>query len=354
MLIRAYVYIRLGVGELGLDLVPPWLEERILTVRDEDETDPRFGCNPWNRPLRDHIRFGLINLDKPPGPSSHEVVAWVKRILKVDRVGHGGTLDPKVTGVLPVALEDATKAVRAFLLSGKEYVCLMQLHSEAPAEALENVMREFTGEIYQMPPVRSSVKRALRRRIIYYIRLLEVEDRLVLFRVACQAGTYIRKLCYDIGEALGVGAHMRELRRIRSGPFHVDDGMRAMEDLVNAQHEYEEYGDEEALRSVVKPVEEAFKHIPKIYVRDTAVDALCHGALLAVPGIVKFDSKIRKNSEIAVFTLKGEVIGMGKALMSAREMLEASKGVAAEIHRVIMPPNTYPRSWRGKTRRSDK
>ncbi|MBS7645152.1 MAG: RNA-guided pseudouridylation complex pseudouridine synthase subunit Cbf5 [Candidatus Bathyarchaeia archaeon] len=333
---------------MDLELIPPWLEERTLTVREEDETDPRFGCDPWNRPLRDHIRFGLINLDKPPGPSSHEVVAWVKRILKVGKAGHGGTLDPKVTGVLPVALEDATKAVKAFLLSGKEYVCLMQLHSEASMEALAKIMGEFTGEIYQLPPVKSSVKRALRRRAIYYIRLLDVEDRLVLFRVACQAGTYIRKLCYDMGEALGVGAHMRELRRIRSGPFHVDDGLSLMEDVANAQHEYEEYGDEEALRRIIRPVEEAFKHIPKIYVRDTAVDALCHGALLAVPGVVKFDSKIRRSSDVAIFTLKGEVVGMGRALMSAKEMLEARRGVAAEIHRVIMPPNTYPRSWRGK------
>lgn len=333
-----------------MEMIPPWLEERVLLTRDEDETDPRFGSDPWNRPLREYIRFGLINLDKPPGPSSHEVVAWIKKILKVNKAGHGGTLDPKVTGVLPVALEDATKAIKAFLLSGKEYVCLMQLHSEVAVNTLEKVLEEFTGEIYQLPPVRSSVKRALRRRIIYYIKLLDVEGKLVLFRVACQAGTYIRKLCYDIGEALGTAAHMRELRRIRSGTFHVDEGLSTMEDLVNAQYEYEEYGDEEILRGIIRPVEDAFKHIPKIYVRDTAVDAICHGALLAIPGILKVDAKIKKNSDIAVFTLKGEVVAMGKALMSATEILKANKGIAAEIHRVIMPPNTYPRSWRSKTK----
>ena len=331
-------------------MIPPWLEERVLLTKDEDETDPRFGCDPWNRPLKEHIRFGLINLDKPPGPSSHEVVAWTKKILKVNKAGHGGTLDPKVTGILPIALGDATKAIKAFLLSGKEYVCLMQLHSETTVDALEKVIEEFTGEIYQLPPVRSSVKRALRRRIIYYIRLLDIEGKLALFRVACQAGTYIRKLCYDIGEALGIGAHMRELRRIRSGPFHVDEGLSTMEDLVNAQYEYEEYGDEKTLRNIIRPVEEAFKHIPKIYIRDTAVDALCHGALLAIPGILKVDAKIRKNSDIAIFTLKGEVVAMGKALMPAAEIIKASQGIAAEIHRVIMPPGTYPRSWRSKTK----
>ena len=163
--------------------IQPWNEERTLITKSEDDTDQRFGTNPMHRSLKEHIRFGLINLDKPSGPSSHEVASWVKKQLHLHKVGHGGTLDPKVTGVLPIALENATKAVQAFLLSGKEYIGLMELHTTISDEEVVQIMLEFTGEIYQLPPVRSSVKRAVRRRVIYSLKLLEKKDKNLLFRV---------------------------------------------------------------------------------------------------------------------------------------------------------------------------
>jgi len=250
-----------------------------------------------------------------------------------------------VTGVLPIALEDATKAVQVFLLSGKEYLCLMQLHEDVAEEKVKSILGEFTGEIYQRPPLRASVKREIRKRTIYKIDLLEIDGRRVLFRVTCQAGTYIRKLCSDIGEALGCGAHMNELRRTKAGPFTEDEHSYTLHELQEAKRIHTEEGREEPLREAVRPVEEIFKHIPKIYVRDSAVDAICHGARLAIPGIVQVETGISPESPVALFTLKGEVVALAKSELSTQDILEAEKGIAAKTVRVIMRPGTYPREW---------
>ena len=165
------------------------------------------------------LQKGVINLDKPAGPTSHEVAAWVKRILHIKKAGHIGTLDPKVTGVLPILLQDATRAVGALANLPKEYVCVLHLHKTVPDPLVWDILREFTVVLYQRPPLKSAVRRQIRKREIYYIDVLERQGNDVLFKVGCEAGTYIRKLCHDVGEALGVGAHMQELRRTKAGPF---------------------------------------------------------------------------------------------------------------------------------------
>jgi len=251
--------------------------------------------------------------------------------------------------VLPIALEDATKIVQAFLLSGKEYVCLMQLHEDIPSSRVESILREFAGEIYQKPPLRASVKREIRKRRIYSIDILEIDGRRVLFKVGCQAGTYVRKLVSDIGEVLGSGAHMAELRRTRAGPFTEEKNLYTLYDVLNACAAFKETKDETLLREIVKPVEEAFEYVPKIYVRDSAVDAICHGADLAIPGIVKLDSHMAEKAPVAIFTLKGEIVALAKALLSTEQIMDQEKGLAAKTVRVIMPAETYPRMWRSKT-----
>jgi len=316
-----------------------------LLVKAEEETDPRYGCKPAERPLEDYIRFGVINLDKPAGPSSHEVTAWVKRLLGIVHAGHGGTLDPKVTGVLPITLEEATKIVQALLLSGKEYVCVMRLHRQAPEDKIKSVLEEFTGVIYQRPPVRSSVKRRLRTRKIYYLNPLEIKNRDVLFQVGCEAGTYIRKLCYDIGEALGVGAHMQELRRTRSGPFTEDANMVTLHDVSYYQALWQQTKDEAALRRFIEPMEKVLEPTPKIVIRDSAVDALCHGANLAAPGVLAIDSEIKPKETVAVMTQKAEAVALAKALVTTEETLQLNRGLIAKTTRVLMPRGTYPKMW---------
>ncbi len=221
----------------------------------------------------------------------------------------------------------------------------MKLHDDVSESKIKEVAEEFQGEIYQKPPLRSSVKKALRTRSIYYIDVVEVDKRHVLLRVGCQAGTYIRKLVHDMGEVLGSGAHMRELRRTRVGPFSEDKGLTTLRDLVEAIEAYKA-GDEKILRSIVQPIEEATSLMPKIWIRDTAVDAICHGADLALPGIVSLNSDIVVDDPVAIFTLKGELVALGRALMGSEEMLEREKGVAVKTVRVIMKPNTYPRMWK--------
>jgi len=251
-----------------------------------------------------------------------------------------------VTGVLPIALEEATKVIQALLLSGKEYVCVMRLHSQVPEERIRAVLDEFCGTIYQRPPIRASVKRRLRTRKIYYLNLLETDGKNVLFRVGCEAGTYIRKLCYDLGEALGCGAHMRELRRTRAGPFLEDEGLVTLHDVSYMFTLWQETNDEVLLRKFIYPMEEALKPLPKIHIRDSAVDALCHGAHLAAPGVLSVETGIKPKDVVAVFTQKGEAVSLATALTSTEEILRMDHGLVAKTQRVLMPRGVYPKMWR--------
>ncbi len=222
----------------------------------------------------------------------------------------------------------------------------MRLHAPVSEEKIRKVCQEFVGPIYQRPPLKSSVKRVVRVRTIYYIDVLEISGKDVLMRVGCQAGTYIRKLCHDIGIVLGVGAHMQELRRTRSGPFKEDETLVTLYDLRDAYDTWIEEGDESLLRKVIQPVEAAVKHLPKVVIRDSAVDAICHGADLAAPGVLRLETGIKKNSLIAIMTQKGELVALGQARMTTQEILEAEKGIVAKTIRVIMDRGTYPKMWR--------
>jgi H/ACA ribonucleoprotein complex subunit 4 len=326
---------------------PPWETKREIRVKAEDTTNPKHGHKPSERPAAEYIRYGVINLDKPAGPTSHEVAAWTKKIMHLKSIGHGGTLDPKVTGVLPVTLEDSTKIVQALLNSGKEYVCVMKLHGDAQETRVKQVLDEFQDQIYQRPPLRSSVKRQLRTRRIYYIDFFEVNGRNVLFKVGCEGGTYIRKLCYDIGEILGIGAHMQELRRTRAGPFVETSSSRVtLHDVAYWFGEWEEKKDEKILHKVIQPMETALALIPKIVVRDSAVDAVCHGANLTAPGIISAETGIQKDSLIAVLTLKGEAVALAQAVLSTDEIVDLRHGTVATLQRVVMPRGTYPKVWK--------
>jgi H/ACA ribonucleoprotein complex subunit 4 len=326
---------------------PPWETTRELRIKAEDTTDPAHGHKPSERPVAEYIRYGVINLDKPAGPTSHEVAAWTKKIMHLTRIGHGGTLDPKVTGVLPVTLEDSTKIVQALLHSGKEYVCVMKLHGDADEAGVKNVLAEFQDEIYQRPPLRASVKRQLRTRRIYYIDFWEKGGRNVLFRVGCEGGTYIRKLCYDVGEILGCGAHMQELRRTRAGPFTENaTSLVRLHDVAYWFGEWQQQKDPALLYKFIQPMETALALVPKITVRDSAVDALCHGANLTAPGVLSAETGITKDAMVAVLTLKGEAIALAKALLSTEELIDLRHGTVATLQRVVMPRGTYPKVWK--------
>lgn len=322
-------------------------EQEWIVIR-EDDTCPDYGFLPYERPIEKHIVNGVINLDKPPGPTSHEVVAWIKKMFGIEKAGHGGTLDPKVTGVLPVGLANSTKVIGNVVHTIKEYVMVIQLHGRIDENKLREALNNFIGVIYQKPPLRSSVKRTIRKRRIYSIDLLEIRDIFVLVKVKCQAGTYMRKLAHDLGLILGVGAHMRELRRIRTGPYKEDETLARMQDISEALYIWREMGDERYLRRIVLPVETAIAHLPKIMIRDTAVDAIAHGADLAVPGIVKLTKDVKKGKKVAILTLKGELVALGKALKNVDEIIKMNKGIVVKTWRVYIERGVYPDVWRKK------
>jgi len=325
-------------------------QPRELIVKASENTNPDYGFSSLdNLPIEFLLENGVIALDKPAGPTSHEVATWGRNRVNVDRVGHGGTLDPGVTGVLPTGVGNATKAMQALLHAGKEYVCLLELHQKAVEEDIKRVIQEFVGKLYQKPPLRSSVKRVLRVREIYYNHIIEIKGRLVVFRVGSEAGTYIRKLCFDIGEALGVGGHMRELRRTRVGNFREDEHLCSLYDLKDAYIFWKEDGDETLLRRYLQPVEFAVGHLPEIKVRDSAVDAICHGANLAATGVVQLSTGIKKDDLVAIKTLKDEIIALARSTESSERIAKAKSGIVANSERVLMTRGRYPQLWKKRS-----
>lgn len=313
--------------------------KRKIIVKKESETDPSLGTSPEKRPVKDIINYGIVDINKPRGPTSHQVSDYVQKILNIKKSGHSGTLDPAVTGVLPIALGRATRIVQTLLKAGKEYVALMHLHKEADKEEIKKLFKEFTGKIKQIPPIKSSVKRVEREREIYYIDIIEIQEKDVLFRVGCQAGTYIRKCIHDMGQKLGIGAHMVELRRTKVGLFD-EKSLATLQDLTDAFWYWTKEGNEKYIRRVILPVEDAVLHLPKIWVLDSTVDSLCHGANLNCPGISKLNSDIKERNTVAVMTLKGELICLGTAIIDSKEMLK-EKGIAVKTNKVFMLPGTY-------------
>ncbi|KAL1191558.1 H/ACA ribonucleoprotein complex subunit 4 [Cardamine amara subsp. amara] len=320
----------------------------LLNVRTGHYTPINAGYSPLKRPLQEYIRYGVINLDKPANPSSHEVVAWIKRILRVDKTGHSGTLDPKVTGNLIVCIDRATRLVKSQQGAGKEYVCVARLHSAVPDVAkVARALESLTGAVFQRPPLISAVKRQLRIRTIYESKLLEYDaDRhLVVFWVSCEAGTYIRTMCVHLGLLLGVGGHMQELRRVRSGILGENDNMVTMHDVMDAQWLYDNSRDEAYLRRVIMPLEVILTSYKRLVVKDSAVNAICYGAKLMIPGLLRFENDIDVGTEVVLMTTKGEAIAVGIAEMTTSVMATCDHGVVAKIKRVVMDRDTYPRKW---------
>mmetsp|Transcript_13886 Transcript_13886/g.16781 ORF Transcript_13886/g.16781 Transcript_13886/m.16781 type:complete len:446 (+) Transcript_13886:1-1338(+) len=318
-----------------------------LNVRTAHYTPIPCGYSPLKRPLQEYLRYGCMNLDKPANPSSHEVVAWIKRILRVEKTGHSGTLDPKVTGCLIVCVDRATRLVKSQQSAGKEYVGVLRLHGPSDRETVQRAIETLTGALFQRPPLISAVKRQLRIRTIYDAKLLEFDANrhLAVFWVSCEAGTYIRTLCVHLGLLIGVGGHMQELRRVRSGAMNESTHLITMHDVLDAQHHYDATKDESFLRRVIMPLEILLTKYKRVVVKDSAVNAICYGAKLMIPGLLRYEDSIEINEEIVLMTTKGEAIAIGIALMTTSVMADCDHGAVARVKRVIMERDTYPRKW---------
>lgn len=212
------------------------------------------------KPVKELLQFSLINLDKPAGPTSFQVSQFVKNSLHLAKTSHMGTLDPQVTGVLPITLGRACKLSEWFMHKDKKYVGIMRLHEDLSLDKLKKEMKDFVGKITQLPPVRSRVKRDFREREVKQFEILEKQGKDILFIADVEAGTYIRKLCSDLGEKIG-GAHMLELRRVKASIFtETDDNFVNLYDFEKAVKAYEE-GNEIPLKKLLVPAEQAIKKV---------------------------------------------------------------------------------------------
>jgi len=286
----------------------------------------------------------------------------IKKIMGCEKTGHSGTLDPKVSGCLLVCLNRATRLVKAQQTAGKEYVCIVRFHAGAAgSEPLTRAkvqagLDQLTGAVFQRPPVISAVKRQLRIRTIYESKICQFDAKrnICTFTVSCEAGTYIRTLCVHLGLVLGVGAHMAELRRIRSGVLSENKHLVHMHDVLDAMHTYNSLKQELYLRSIVAPLELILCNYPRIVVKDSAVNALCYGAKLMIPGVLRFENGIEVGKEIVMMTTKGEAVALGIAQMTTGVIAGVDHGCVAILKRVIMERDTYKQRWGHGPRAQDK
>ena len=305
-------------------------------IKKNEASLTTFGSYPGARTLENHIKNGIIVIDKPSGPTSHQVDRWVKEILNVSKVSHGGTLDPRASGVLVIAIESSTKLMPIILSSKKEYVGVIHLHKDVEKERIIELFKTLIGKVKQLPPVKSAVARRIREREIYYLELLEIEGRDVLFKIGTEAGFYVRRFADDIGKKLGVGAHLQELRRTRSGNF-------SEESSITLQTFFSSLGNEEKMREVILPMESIVESIGKMVISDSAIENICSGAPLAIGGIVRLEDSINKGDWVAMLSLKGELVAIGRAVLNSREIQEKNKGLAVKTDKVMVKKGTYPK-----------
>jgi len=280
-----------------------------------------------SRSLEELINSSVIVVDKHAGPTSHQVSGWLRDIFGLKKVGHTGTLDPMVTGVLPVLLGNTVKAMPLFSGIDKEYVGVMHLHHDVPREKLDEVVKDFVGKIKQTPPKKSAVARREREREIFSFDVTEVDERDVLFRTRCEAGTYIRKLCHDVGQRLDVGAHMSELRRTQAGPF--------TEEQAHSLTRIKDSFELSRIEEILIPIEDAIPHAKKVYAADSAIENILKGAPLFVGGVTKTSGEIIRGETVAIMSERGKLVAIGIAKMDSGEMAKRKKGTAVRTDRLV-------------------
>ncbi|MDY6776508.1 MAG: RNA-guided pseudouridylation complex pseudouridine synthase subunit Cbf5 [Candidatus Nanohaloarchaea archaeon] len=311
-------------------------------VREEADTDWEHGERPEARSLEDKLSNGIVLVDKPDGPQSNQVSVWVKKVLDRGKAGHSGTLDPHVTGVLPVGIDRGTRVMEPLSGADKEYVGSMELEEEVEEERVREAAEGYVGKVNQVPPEKSAVKREEREREIYHLDILEVEDSQVLFRIGCEKGFYVRNFCRNFAEELGAEGEMGDLRRTKVGVFGEDETC-TLQELADEYRFWKE-GEDNHLEELVLPVEAGVRHLKKIIVKDSAVAALAHGADLGTGGVSKLQEGVEEDENVAILTLKGELVATAQAKMGTEDIMDG-EGTAAELDRVYMQKDKYPREW---------
>ena len=302
------------------------------------------GIDPENLSIEQRLASGFILLDKPPGPTSHQIASWVRDLLGLERLGHGGTLDPFATGVLPLMAGKSMKLTKGILKTDKTYIAVLKFAQETNAETLNDVIDKLTGRIYNVPPEISAVKVQVRTRKIYSFELIESTSKQAIIKIACEAGTYIRTIARDMGLLLGYNVELKELRRENSGRFNLMDCV-TLQEIADAVWLWNECDNSTALEKIIHPTEKLLLDKPYIIVKDSAASALCHGAPLLRPGLIEVSDKLSSGLEVAAFTSKNEVVGIVKMSKGFTEISNETSGEIGKPVMILMEQERYPPQW---------
>ena len=302
------------------------------------------GTDPENLTIEQRLASGFILLDKPPGPTSHQIASWVRDLLGLERLGHGGTLDPFATGVLPLMAGKSMKLTKGILKTDKTYIAVLKFAQETNTESLNDVIDKLTGRIYNVPPEISAVKVQVRTRKIYSFELIEATSKQAIVKIACEAGTYIRTIARDMGLLLGYNVELKELRRENSGRFNLLDCV-TLQEIADAVWLWKECDNSTALEKIIHPTEKLLLDKPYIIVKDSAASALCHGAPLLRPGLIEVSDKLSSGLEVAAFTSKNEVVGIVKMSKGFTEISNETSGEIGKPVMILMEQERYPPQW---------
>ncbi len=287
----------------------------------------KISSKPYKYSDSERFNLGIVVVDKPKGWLSRKASRKLKNLVEVVKSGHAGTLDPAVTGVLPIFLQKGTKLTGVMSIAPKRYHGWMKINKEVTKAQIEKARKHFTGKIKQLPPKISAVKRVLRVREIYSFKILKINGRDIEYDIQCEAGTYIRKLCHDFGEFLKTGGHMTKLERTEAGPFTLKDTITF--DKIKAKYQKKDY-------SFVRPIEDAVGHLNKVWVDDKVLPMLKNGSPVFSPGVVAMNDKIKVNETVAIFTRKNQLAAIGLAEMNSADMKKSSRGMAVKTDIVLL------------------
>lgn len=318
------------------------MEKLILDTKAE--TNNAIGGHPDSRTVEQRLASGFILLDKPAGPTSHQVASWVRDLFGLERLGHGGTLDPFATGVLPLLAGKSMKVTKKILTHKKTYIAIFRCAEDPDADALASAMKRLTGRVYNVPPEISAVKVQVRTRKISTFDMIERNGKDFLTRIECEAGTYVRTMARDLGLMLGYKVELKELRREKSGRFELSKCV-TLQEVADAYWLWKECDKPDALLKMIQPVEKLVLDMPAAHVKDSAAAAIAHGAPLLRPGIVDIDDKITSGKELAIFTLKDELVGIVKLTVDTNQLPNMDSGEVARPSMVLLEQDLYPRRW---------
>ena len=312
-----------------------------ITV-SQASTSAEHGKRPEARTLDERMMAGIILLDKATGPTSHQLTAWAKELLGIEKMGHGGTLDPFATGVLPLLLGRSMRLTSGLLSHSKTYVAVLRVHGGVDMERIEAAIEQQRGRIYNVPPDISAVKVQVRTRRIDRLEILDDDSEHVVLEIDCEAGTYIRTMARDIGLLIGKKTELVELRRTASGIFSIENCV-TMEQLADAWWLYSEKGDDSAINQLIQPMELLVASRPSVVIKDSAAASIAHGAPLLRPGIVNMPENLKPGDEVSLNSIKGELVATAEMLLGSQEILSIEQGEVARSTAVLLPTGVYPR-----------